>query len=89
MAVGATPGSILRMVLADGVRVAVIGIAVGYALAMALGRLLGKLLFGISPMDGPVLLGALLVVFVVSIAACYAPARRATRIDPIVALRWE
>jgi ABC-type antimicrobial peptide transport system permease subunit len=62
---------------------------VGYAFAMALGRLLGKLLFGVGPVDGPVLVGALVVVFVVSLAACYAPARRATRIDPIVALRWE
>ena len=89
MAVGATPGSILRMVLADGVRVAVIGVAVGCTGAMALGRMLGKLLFGVGVVDGPVLVGALVVVFVVSIVACYAPARRATRIDPIVALRWE
>jgi predicted permease len=89
MAVGATPGSILRLVLADGVRVAVAGLAVGYAGATALGRLLGKLLFGVGPVDGPVLVAALVVVFAVSLAACYAPARRATRIDPIVALRWE
>ncbi|MDP8981041.1 MAG: ABC transporter permease [Acidobacteriota bacterium] len=89
MAVGATPGSILRMVLADGARVAAIGLAAGYAGAAALGRMLGKLMFGVGPVDGPVLAGALVVVFVVAIAACYIPARRATRIDPIVALRWE
>jgi predicted permease len=89
MALGASRGSILRMVIGESVSVALIGIAVGIASALVLGRFLHSQLFGIAVGD-PVTFAAVALAFAfVALAASYIPARRAIRVDPMVALRHE
>lgn len=86
-ALGATPGSIVGLVLKQSVALAGVGLLVGIGAAIALSRYLGSLLYGIGPTD-PVALGTgALVIALVSVAACLAPARRAMRVDPMEALR--
>jgi putative ABC transport system permease protein len=89
MALGALPADVLKQVFLEGGRLAAIGLALGLIAALALTRLMASLLFGVKPSD-PVTLGmaAALLAFV-ALAACYIPARRATRVDPLVALRYE
>jgi len=77
------------MVLADGMKLTGIGIAAGLAGAFALSRLIVSVLYGVTSTDVVTLLGVPLILLVVAIAACYIPARRATRVDPLVALRHE
>jgi len=89
MALGATTDDVLRLVLGQGLALALTGVLAGLAISLAGTRVLAGLLYGVSPTD-PVtflLLGTLLVV--VGLAACYFPARRATRVNPIVALHYE
>ncbi len=86
-ALGANPRSILSLVLAQGIRRVGLGIAIGLAGALWLSTYLESLLFGVSARDLPVFAAVTLVLFSVAIVACYVPARRATRIDPMVALR--
>jgi putative ABC transport system permease protein len=89
MALGAARGDVLRMVLGQGMTLAVLGIAIGAPVALLLTRLMSSLLFEVSPRD-PVTFGAVAGLLVlVALAACYVPARRATRVEPIVALRCE
>jgi len=89
MAVGADRGSILRLILGRGLKLACVGLVIGLAASLALTRLLSTLLFEISPHD-PVILGGVSVFMLgVTIAACYFPARRAMRVDPVDALRSE
>jgi len=89
MAMGAGPGDVLRMVLGQGLLLGGIGVAIGAAGALALTRLIRGLLFGISSFD-PLTFAAMAVILtVVTIAACWIPAYRATRVDPMVALRYE
>jgi putative ABC transport system permease protein len=89
MAIGAPRGSILRMVLRQGLVISVAGVAIGLMLAVGFGRLLGSLLFEISPAD-PLTLGlAAGLVIAVTAAASFVPAFRASRVDPIIALRSE
>ena len=89
MALGATPGEIVRMVVRDGLRLALPGLVIGIAAALAICRAARTLLFAVSPADPRAFLivtvGALLVAGV----ACYLPARRAARIDPLSAIRIE
>jgi putative ABC transport system permease protein len=89
MALGASPADVLKQVFLEGGRLAALGLAFGLIAALALTRLMASLLFGVKPGD-PVTLGvaAALLAFV-ALAACYIPARRATRVDPLVALRYE
>ncbi len=89
VALGASRGRILRMVLARGLRLAAIGAIVGLVASHWLTALLRDQLFGISPSDPATLVGATLVLMAVAFAACWIPARRATRVDPLVALRYE
>jgi putative ABC transport system permease protein len=89
MAVGAQRSTILRMVLLQGLRMSVIGVALGLALAAALTRALTSLLFQVEPLDPLTLSAAATLVVLVTLAASYAPARRASRVNPITALRYE
>ncbi|HEX9943253.1 MAG TPA: ABC transporter permease [Thermoanaerobaculia bacterium] len=89
MALGAQAREVLRMVLAQGAWLVGIGLALGVAGAIALRKVLAAVLFGVAPTD-PVIFGVVfLVLSLVGLAACYLPARRATRVDPLVALRTE
>jgi len=89
LALGASTGSILRWLLNQGMRLTVIGAGVGLLGALAATRLLRGLLFGVSPTDIVTYIGLTLLLAVVALLACYIPARRATRVDPLVALRSE
>jgi putative ABC transport system permease protein len=89
LALGAPPGSLLRLVLGHGLRLAAIGIAIGLAGAVMLTRILETLLFGVSTRDPMTFLGVAILLVMAVLIACYAPARRAARIDPIIALRAE
>jgi putative ABC transport system permease protein len=88
-ALGASRGSLLGMVILRGMQLTLIGLAIGAAGALALTRLLASLLFGISPRDPVTLIGVAAVLSAVALLACYIPARRATAVDPLVALRYE
>jgi predicted permease len=89
MVLGARRGDVLRMILGRGAAMAIAGIAIGVAAALGLTRLMGHLLYGVSATD-PVTFAAVATgLTAVALAACYLPARRATRVDPIIALRQE
>jgi putative ABC transport system permease protein len=89
MALGARRQQILGMVLRQGLAVTLAGVAVGVAAALALTRVMGSLLYGVSPTDATSLGAVAALLVTVALAASYAPARRATRVDPAVALRGE
>jgi ABC-type antimicrobial peptide transport system permease subunit len=88
-ALGARAGDLLRMVVGSGLRITAIGLAIGLAAAAALTRSLGSLLFGVKPMDPATFLAAPAILAAVALLACAAPAIRAARVDPAVALRQE
>jgi ABC-type antimicrobial peptide transport system permease subunit len=89
MALGAGRGSVRGMVLRDGARLAGLGLTVGFLIALAVTRMLRGLLHGLSPTD-PVTFGGIAIILIaVALTASYLPARRATRTDPIEALRVE
>ena len=87
MALGARPGAVLRSVLGQGLILALVGIAIGVLGALGVGRALSGLLFGVSWYDPATLSAIPIVVLGVSLVACYFPARRATRVDPVDVLR--
>jgi putative ABC transport system permease protein len=89
MAVGAQAGEIVRLVVSEGMRPVLTGVAVGLGAAIALGRLIQKLLFGVSATDPFTFLGVASVLSVVAIVACWIPAESASRLDPLAALRRE
>jgi putative ABC transport system permease protein len=89
MALGARPGQVMRMVLVQGARPALAGAVVGLLLAVGLARFMGSLLYDVAPADPVSLLGAALVIASAAFLACLVPARRATRIDPMIALRCD
>jgi ABC-type antimicrobial peptide transport system permease subunit len=89
MALGASTRDVLRLVLGEGLTLAGIGLAIGLAAAFAASRLLGSLLFEVKPTDPVTYLAVAVILGVVALAACWVPAWRATRVDPLVALRQE
>jgi ABC-type antimicrobial peptide transport system permease subunit len=89
IALGAQRSDVLRLILGQGVRMALIGVAIGIAAALGLTRLMANQLFGVTTHDPLTFGGVAVLLTLVAVAACYIPARRAMRTDPIVALRYE
>jgi ABC-type antimicrobial peptide transport system permease subunit len=89
VALGARRGDVVRMVLRQGMMLALAGMAIGLVLAAGASRLLGSLLFGIGPTDPIAFGGSALLFCLIGLIACYVPARRATAVDAMEALRYE
>ncbi|MGA9570396.1 MAG: ABC transporter permease [Candidatus Acidiferrales bacterium] len=89
LALGASSGNVLRMVLGEGIRTILIGVATGIAGALALTRAVRSLLFGVTATDPLTFGGVTLLLIVVALVACLVPARRAMNVDPMIALRYE
>ena len=89
MALGAQRQHVLKMVMGDGMRLAVVGVAIGMAASFALTRLMASLLFGVSATDPLTFAIVPAILIIVALAACSVPARRAIKTNPLVALRYE
>jgi ABC-type antimicrobial peptide transport system permease subunit len=89
VALGAQKSDVLKMVLGHGTRLAMIGVVIGLSAAAGLTRLMSKILYGVSSVDPITFTCVAVVLTLVAVAACYMPARRAMRVDPVVALRCE
>jgi predicted permease len=89
IALGARPADVLRMVLGQGIKLSAIGISIGFLVALGVTRLVRTLIFGVTATDPLTFASVALLLAVVALAACYIPARRAMRVDPMIALRYE
>lgn len=89
MALGARPLDILKLMLGQGLMLALAGVVIGIACALALTRVMGSLLYGVAATDPLTYLGISLLLLMVSLLACFLPARRAMKVDPMIALRYE
>jgi predicted permease len=89
VALGAGRADVMRLVLGHGVKMACIGVVIGLAASLGLTRLMANMLYGVSPTDPLTFAGVAILLTLVALTACYIPARRAMRVDPIVALRYE
>jgi putative ABC transport system permease protein len=89
MALGAQRRDVLRLILGEGAKLAMLGLGLGVVLALLLTRLIASMLYGVSATD-PLTFGIVVIVLLgVAVTACYIPARRAMRVDPMVALRYQ
>jgi ABC-type antimicrobial peptide transport system permease subunit len=84
---GASQGSVRRLIVTKGMSLVLTGIAIGFAAALLVARALSRMLFGVGATDPVSLAGAVIVLAGIALVACYLPARRATRVDPLMALR--
>jgi putative ABC transport system permease protein len=89
IALGAQMKDVLRLVIGNGMTLALIGVAIGLAGAFALTRLMTSLLFGVTPIDAAAFATVSILLLTVALVACYIPARRAMRVNPLIALRYE
>lgn len=89
MALGAQKADVLWMVIGNALRLSLVGVGVGVAAALALTHFLSSLLYGVKPTDPLTFIAVSLILTGVALLACYIPARRATKVDPMVALRYE
>jgi ABC-type antimicrobial peptide transport system permease subunit len=89
MALGASQSNILRLVIGNGMRLVMCGVVIGVAMSLAAARVMKSLLFGLSPTDPMTYGGVALLLAIVALMACWIPARRATKVDPMVALRCD
>jgi ABC-type antimicrobial peptide transport system permease subunit len=89
MALGSQRRRVLSLIMREGMILVFIGLIVGFPIVFAITRFAASLLFGLTPTDPVSLIAAALLMFVVALAASYLPARRATKVDPLVALRYE
>jgi ABC-type antimicrobial peptide transport system permease subunit len=89
MALGASPRDVIGMVLSQGIRLTAAGVVAGMVGALVMTRAIAALLYGVGPRDPWTLIGLSATLTAVALFACYIPARRATRVDPIRALRYE
>jgi ABC-type antimicrobial peptide transport system permease subunit len=89
IALGAQRSTVLWLMLGEGMKMAMIGVVVGIVAAAGLTRFMSQLIYGVSAADPVTFAGVIIVLIAVAFAACYVPARRAMRVDPMVALRYE
>ncbi len=89
MALGANDGDVLGMVVRMGLRLVAIGVAIGLIASVALGKIIATQLWGVSPYDPWTLMSVPVVLLITAFLACYIPAKRAARVDPVIALRYE
>jgi ABC-type antimicrobial peptide transport system permease subunit len=89
MSLGADSNGILAMILKQAMAPVLVGVAVGFAICAAAARLMSAILYGVSPVDPLTFVGVSLFLTFTALLACYLPARRATRVDPAEALRYE
>jgi putative ABC transport system permease protein len=89
MALGAQPDAVLRLVIGQGLKLVVIGVAIGLIGSLAMTRMMASLLFGVSATDPMIFTGVASLLIIVAVLACWIPARRAAKVDPMIALRTE
>jgi putative ABC transport system permease protein len=89
IALGAHPSDVVRLIVSEGMKVALIGICTGLLGALAVGRAISSLVYGVAVHDPSTFTAAAVMLTVIAFAACFLPARRATKVDPMVALRYE
>jgi len=89
IALGAMPGRVLALIVSEGMKVGLIGIGIGLLGALAIGRVMASLLYGVPVRDPATFAFVAVVLMLVALAACYIPGRRAAKVDPMVALRYE
>jgi len=89
VALGAAARDVVKMVLGQGLRLLTLGLVIGLVSSLALSRLITSELWGVSPHDPLALLGVAALLLLIGLLACWVPARRATRVDPMTALRYE
>jgi putative ABC transport system permease protein len=89
LALGAAPRDILRLMIGEGMKLTLIGVAIGFLGALVVTRLMSSLLFSVAPTDLLTFTVSAIALTLVALLACFLPARRATKVDPLVALRYE